>query len=202
VVTFNPAALAPAKRVLRRRGHDSSKKLDFDHSKTSDVKEEEKDKVFEHVQRKRRSSDRQDDGLRRRALRSYRKSSEDSNNSEESKPETIMSEPAKGGSHHKKAECEDSSPPLLIPCSLLGSTRGQGEGEGARAGDKGAPGSLESGGDGGQEILATILQWQLLTPEALTQLPSPPTLLYGPTHLLRLFGTYSFFTIITYSQNA
>ncbi|XP_052792409.1 male-specific lethal 3 homolog [Mya arenaria] len=178
-VTFNPTSMTP-RRILRSRGSESGKKLDFE--KHAEVKEEKKEPV-EQLPRKRRCSDRQDEPLKRRALRSCRKCSEDSNDSEESKPETIMSEPAKSTSQ-QKTEKEEPSPPLLIPCNMLG-TRPQGGVE--RVGEKGAPGSVDSVGDSGREILATILQWQLLPPEALNQLPTPPALLYGPVHLLRLF---------------
>ncbi|WAQ99943.1 MS3L1-like protein [Mya arenaria] len=181
-VTFNPTSMTP-RRILRSRGSESGKKLDFE--KHAEVKEEKKEPV-EQLPRKRRCSDRQDEPLKRRALRSCRKCSEDSNDSEESKPETIMSEPAKSTSQ-QKTEKEEPSPPLLIPCNMLG-TRPQGGVE--RVGEKGAPGSVDSVGDSGREILATILQWQLLPPEALNQLPTPPALLYGPVHLLRLFASH------------
>ncbi|XP_053399420.1 male-specific lethal 3 homolog isoform X2 [Mercenaria mercenaria] len=131
--------------------------------------------------RKRRSSDRQDEGLRRRALRSYRKSSEDSSDSEQSKPETIMSEPVKPV---VKSEKPERPPPLLIPCNIAGARQNGAE----KIPEKGAPGSTDSMGDNGrEEILANILQWQLAPPEALSQLPTPPCMLYGSQHLLRLF---------------
>ena len=135
-------------------------------------------KVF----RKRRSSDRQDEGLRRRALRSYRKSSEDSSDSEHSKPETIMSEPVKAVI---KTEKNERPPPLLIPCNISGARQNGAD----KIPEKGAPDSTDSLGDNGrEEILANILQWQLAPPEALSKLPTPPCMLYGSQHLLRLFG--------------
>lgn len=196
-VTFNPKSTpVSAKRTLRSRsGIESGKKLDFDKQGDSSVKDEkeenvkdkkeknvkeEKEKNVDSKSRKRRASDRLEDSLKRRPLRSYRKSSEESNDSESSKPETFKSELSK----NKKTDKDDPSPPPLIPCNLLG-TRGQGKAD--KAAGKEASGSVDSVGENGHEILSTILQWRLLPVEALAELPTPPALLYGAHHLLRLF---------------
>ncbi|XP_060604669.1 male-specific lethal 3 homolog isoform X2 [Ruditapes philippinarum] len=175
------------RRVTRSRVPDLPKKSE---NERINVKTEQKEhqnggkscsKNDAKLIRKRRSSDRQDEGLRRRALRSYRKSSEDSSDSEQSKPETIMSEPAKPV---VKIEKNERPPPLLIPCNISGARQNGAD----KNPEKGAPDSTDSLGDNGrEEILANILHWQLAPPEALSKLPTPPCMIYGSQHLLRLF---------------
>lgn len=133
-------------------------------------------------QRKRCSQDKQEDLLRRRALRSFRKTSEDSTESDQSTSDTVMSELARPA--HQKSEKYDRPPPLLIPCNLIPSNQ--------NGADKTlkveAPGSSDSLGDNGrEEILSNILSWKLLPEEALIQLPTQPSILYGAQHLLRMF---------------
>lgn len=179
---------ATPRRVTRSRVPEMSKKSE---TETASVKTEpgvnqnegKSDSKCETLRqvRRRRASDRQDEGLRRRALRSYRKSSEDSSDSEQSKPDTIMSEPSKPGLKNEKSE---RPPPLLIPCNLSARQNGKDN----KPLEKGAPGSTDSVGDNGrEEILANIQQWQLAPPDALSQLPTPPCIIYGAQHLLRLF---------------
>ena len=189
-VTFNPNSPGLTPRRVTRSRADATARLDsdkhFDNSLDMTDNKDEKEKL-EYVAkqiRKRRSSDRQDDGLRRRALRSYRKSSEESDSSDRSKPDTIMSEPVKAAS--QKSDREERPPPLLIPCNLMLNVRPQNGAE--KLTEKGAPGSVDSTGDSGREILANILQWKLLPTAAVCQLPSQPAVLYGAHHLLRLFG--------------
>lgn len=176
------------RRVTRSRVPEMSKKSEAEPTNVkvepgasqNDGKSDSKNESLRQI-RKRRASDRQDEGLRRRALRSYRKSSEDSSDSEQSKSETIMSEPVKQVLKNEKTE---RPPPLLIPCNLGARQNGS-----EKVPDKGAPGSTDSAGDNGrEEILANILQWQLAPPDALSQLPTPPCMIYGAQHLLRLFG--------------
>lgn len=189
-MTFNPSiSNVTPRRLTRSRGNsDNIKKPEQDHAidkcdlsfGNSDIKQEKGD-VNKSV-RKRRSSDRQDDALRRRALRSYRKSSEDSNDSDQSKPDTIMSEPVKPT--NIKNEKVERPPPLLIPCHISARQNGN-----EKVPEKRANGSVDSTGDNGrEEILANIFQWQLAPQEALYRLPTPPSMLYGAQHLLRLFG--------------
>lgn len=190
-VTFNPNSPGFTPRRVTRRTLDATLKLEAEKSneRNIDIAEikEDKEKLEQITRqiRKRRSSDRQDDGLRRRALRSYRKSSEDSDTSDRSKPDTIMSEPVKAAA--QKSEKEERPPPLLIPCNLLPGSRASNGAENKLI-DKGATGSIDSVGDSGREILANILQWKLMSADAVEQLPTPPALLYGAHHLLRLFG--------------
>ncbi|KAL4230030.1 Male-specific lethal 3 [Mactra antiquata] len=184
-VTFNPNTLniTPRRQTRRKIIADNSKKAESDNVSdnlfvTSDIKSEKSD--LHKVVRKRRSSDRQDDMLRRRALRSYRKSSEDSNDSDQSKPDTIMSEPVKVNSI--KSEKVERPPPLLIPCNVVLCHN-----DVDKVPEK-KSGSVDSGGENGkEEILANILQWQLVPQEVLHQIPTPPSVIYGAHHLLRLF---------------
>lgn len=183
--TFNQGMQTPT-RVTRSRGTESTKKSELDPLEKAgkseghvDVKPD-KSELAKQI-KKRRSSDRQEKTFRCRALRSYRKSSEDSSDSEQSKPDTIMSEPVKPAVKNEKPE---RPPPLLIPCNVLLS-RSNGIN---KVPEKGASSSTDSMGDNGrEEILANILQWQLAPPEALNKLPTPPCMLYGSFHLLRLF---------------
>lgn len=198
-VTFNPNTPGLTPRRVTRQTIDQNRRLESEKSAEknadmSDIKDD-KEKVEQMARqiRKRRSSDRQDDGLRRRALRSYRKSSEDSDTSERSKPDTIMSEPVKQGT--QKTEREERPPPLLIPCHLMPNVRQLNGSE--KVLEKGPPGSTDSVGESGKEILATILQWKLLPAEAVNRLPTPPALLYGAHHLLRFFGKNVWDTVCT-----
>ena len=85
-----------------------------------------------------------------------------------------------------KSEKGERPPPLLIPCTI--STRQQNGVEKAPV-EKAAAGSTDSGGESGrEEILENILSWRMLPPEIEAKLPTPPSLLYGPQHLLRMFG--------------
>lgn len=189
-VSFNPKSPCLTPRRVTRNTADANSKLETDKqteksTAIADIKDDKEklEQVARQI-RRRRCSDRQDDGLRRRALRSYRKSSEDSDSSDKSKPDTIMSEPVKQAA--QKSDREERPPPLLIPCNLLSNSRPQNGAE--KPVEKGAPESTDSAGDSGKEILANILQWKLLPPDAVSQLPTPPALLYGAHHLLRLFG--------------
>lgn len=194
-VTFNPSLKATPVRVTRSRTTGVARKLETESpEKTAKSKEPsevkpgdvkpDKSELIRQI-RKRRSSDRQDDGLKRRKLRSYRKSSEDSSESDQSKPETVMSEPLKAAVKSEKAEKSERPPPLLIPCNVSVLRT---DGQSNKGAEKGASGSTDSKGDNGrEEILANILKWQLLPSEALSKLPTPPCMLYGSQHLLRLF---------------
>ena len=147
--------------------------------------------------RTRRGSEREGENLRRRALRKFRKSSDSSGESDHSQPDTVLSEPVKPVS--VKSDKTERPPPLLIPCNLL-SARQNGTEKGP---DKGTSGSTDSIGESGrEEILENILTWQMLTPEALEQLPTPPALLYGAHHLLRMFGKMISNSLLTLSQTS
>ena len=88
-----------------------------------------------------------------------------------------------------KSDKNERPPPLLIPCNI--STRQQ-NGTEKGATDK-AGGSTDSNGESGrEEILENILSWRMLPPEIEAKLPTPPSLLYGPQHLLRMFGKSQF----------
>ena len=83
-----------------------------------------------------------------------------------------------------KTDKTERPPPLLIPCNI--STRQQ---NGVEKVPEKAAGSTDSGGESGrEEILENILSWRMLPPEIEAKLPTPPSLLYGPQHLLRMFG--------------
>lgn len=85
-----------------------------------------------------------------------------------------------------KTDKSERPPPLLIPCNI--SSRQQ---NGVNKVTEKAAGSTDSMGDSGkEEILENILSWRMLPPEIENKLPTPPSLLYGPQHLLRMFGKY------------
>ena len=150
--------------------------------------------------------------LSRRELRNHRKFSACSNGSDLSKSDTLLSDMPrvvldkdridkierdkmerekgdkldKGDSKVDKDDKSERPPPLLIPCNI--STRQQNGTE--KVAEK-AAGSTDSNGESGrEEILENILSWRMLPPEIETKLPTPPSLLYGPQHLLRMFGKY------------
>lgn len=184
---------------------DKSEKIEK--HKTS--RNEEKEKHTGPSTRTRRSLGLQNDPPKRE-LRNTRKSSACSNGSELSKSDSRVSDMPKvviekdekidklerdrGDKVDKtdrksdkdvsdKADKSERPPPLLIPCNI--STRQQ---NGVDKVPEKATGSTDSGGESGrEEILENILSWRMLPPEIEAKLPTPPSLLYGPQHLLRMF---------------
>ncbi|KAK3599519.1 hypothetical protein CHS0354_006648 [Potamilus streckersoni] len=126
-----------------------------------------------------------------------RKSCNSSSESSGSKLEPVPIETAR-----YSTRSTDPPPPLLIPCTVSAvSQDGAGDANGKHGG------SSDSYGDSGkEEILDSVFAWQLLPPEEQNKLPTPPSLLYGSHHLLRLFvklpGLLSKMDMATHKLNA
>ena len=207
-ITFMNHEEETPRRITRRAAHEKkTEKPSASQTATSAVSEKEKTEKHKTSDKKQTASSsvRTRRALEipsdppKRELRNTRKSSACSNGSDFSKSDGHLSDMPKvviekeeridklerdAGDKVDKVGKTERPPPLLIPCNI--STRQQ---NGTEKVVEKAAGSTDSMGESGkEEILENILSWRMLPPEIESKLPTPPSLLYGPQHLLRMFG--------------
>ncbi|KAL3878919.1 hypothetical protein ACJMK2_031245 [Sinanodonta woodiana] len=197
-VIFQTQEEVVPRRVTRRSTIDSPQKDQgffevFSSSATSSASQEKSTR--------RMSLSRHSNNRERRVSGTKKKESKKSCNGS-SESSSSKAEPAPIETTRYSTRSTDPPPPLLIPCTVSSVTQ-----DGAGDANEKLGGSSDSYGDSGkEEILDSVFAWHLLPPEEQNKLPTPPSLLYGSHHLLRLFvklpGLLSKMDMATHKLNA
>ncbi|XP_033742173.1 male-specific lethal 3 homolog [Pecten maximus] len=154
------------RRLTRQAAQDSAKKYQtFPQEATSSTDELDIERRGEVTPNKRRETRR-------------RKCSENSNSTPVAIKVECGFEGGEGGGSGVVSRRADPPPPLLIPSVISNQASGQG--------------SVDSSGDsvqptGRENIVESVLAWNLLPDKEIIKIPPYPSLIYGAHHLLRLF---------------